>query len=230
MIKLILTDDHKIIRDGVKALLRDEQNIQVVGEASDGEELIELLSKQSADVVLMDINMPRRDGFETTRYLKEHFPSVMVLVLSMHNHGSYVNKVLEAGAKGYILKNAGKEELTSAIKLVASGNLFICSDVALELLKKAQYTTVRSSGEGMSVSSPAPESPDANTSQHRELTKREVEVLLLIAEGYTNAEIADRLFTSKRTVETHRQNLLEKTQMKNTATLIKFALQNGLIS
>lgn len=220
MIKVILTDDHQIIRDGIKALLKEEHKISVVGEASDGEELIRLLSSTPADVVLMDINMPKKDGFETTRYLKENFPGVKVLVLSMLKHESYVNRMLEAGALGYILKNAGKDELMSAIELVASGTPFISSEVALELLKKTQGTPA------VSASKVTGESGQL----HKVLSKREVEVLNLIAQGFTNAEIAEKLFISKRTIETHRQNLLEKTHMKNTATLIKYAIQNGIIS
>lgn len=220
MIKLILTDDHQIIRDGIKALLKDEQKIQVVGEASDGNELIELLTTTSADVVLLDISMPKRNGFETIRHVRQHYPEVKVLVLSMLTHETYVNRMLEAGASGYVLKNAGKEELSSAIGLVAAGTPYICSEIAIDLLKKNAAISTPSNVNKVEVLK----------EQHKGLSKRELEVLHLIAEGYTNAEIARKLFTSKRTIETHRQNLLEKTQMKNTATLIKYALQQGLIS
>ncbi len=218
MVNVILTDDHKIIRDGIKALLHDEENIKVIGEASNGNELIKLLAQQPADVVLMDINMPEMDGFETTRYLKDHFPDVRVLVLSMLDSESYITKIMEAGATGYILKNAGKEELSSAIQLVASGTPYICSDVAMGLLRRTN------------VNAPmAFAGSNTSATGQKELSKREIEVLGLIAEGYTNAEIAEKLFTSKRTIETHRQNLLEKTQTRNTATLIKYALQKGII-
>ena len=213
MVNLIITDDHKIIRDGIKSMLRSEQAIQVVGEASNGTELIDLLATTPADVVLMDINMPGKDGFETMEHLAAHFPAVKVLVLSMLDHESYVNRMMNAGAWGYLLKNAGREELSSAIQLVASGTPYICSEVAMDLLKRTNSPAGLRAEPGI-----------------KDLSKREMEVLALIAEGYTNAEIADRLFTSKRTIETHRQNLLEKTNSRNTATLIKFALQRGLIS
>ncbi|WP_242927208.1 response regulator transcription factor [Pontibacter vulgaris] len=216
MVNVILTDDHKIIRDGLKSLLMNEANIKVVGEAANGNELIELLPQLDADVVLMDINMPQKDGFETTRYLKEHYPNLKVLVLSMLDSESYITKIMEAGASGYILKNAGKEELCSAIQLVAGGTPYICSDVAMGLLRKSN--------------SDMPVSGDTSLKMNKELSRREVEVLSLIAEGFTNAEIADKLFTSKRTIETHRQNLLEKTHTKNTAMLIKYALQKGIIA
>ena len=220
MIKVILTDDHKIVRDGIKALLHNDAAITVVGEASNGDELIKLLEEITPDVVLLDINMPGLDGFETTKYLKQHFPDVKVLVLSMLDHESYVNRIIELGASGYILKSSGKEELSAAIRLVASGNSYICSYVAMELLKKV--------GQHNSYSPPA--SIVNKDKKLKDISKRELEVLSLIGEGYTNAEIAEKLFTSKRTIETHRQNLLEKTQTKNTATLIKYALQNNIIN
>lgn len=216
MIDIIITDDHKIVRDGIKALLQDNKVIKVVAEAASGDELISLLSTMHADVVLMDISMPGKDGFETTQYVAEHFPEIKVLALSMLSNDSYVSKMIDLGAHGYILKNAGQDELCCAVQLVAAGNRYICSEVSLDLLRKVQTLSLTVS----------PMLAD----DQRDLSKRELEVLGLIAEGFTNAEIADKLFTSKRTIETHRQNLLEKTKARNTATLIKYALQRGLIS
>lgn len=217
MINVILIDDHQILLDGIKALLKSEEEINVVGEATNGEELIELITTTPVDVVLLDIHMPGKDGFEITSFLKAHHPDVKVIVLSMLNNDNYVHKIIAAGAEGYILKSAGKEELCSAIKLVARGVRFICADIAIDLLKRTQaleFSAVRAPRENK---------------EYKELSKREIEVLSLIAEGYTNAEIANKLFTSKRTIETHRQNLLDKTQSRNTACLIKYALQNGII-
>lgn len=151
-----------------------------------------------------------------TQYVADNFGDVKVLALSMLNNESYVIKMMDLGAQGYILKNAGQDELCCAIQLVAAGNKYICSEVSLELLRKVQTLSI-------------PITPFLADDQ-RDLSKRELEVLGLIGEGYTNAEIADKLFTSKRTIETHRQNLLEKTKARNTATLIKYALQRGLIS
>jgi DNA-binding NarL/FixJ family response regulator len=216
MIDIIITDDHKIVRDGIKALLQDNKAIKVVAEAASGDELIDLLSTVHADVVLMDISMPGKDGFETTQHVAEHFPKVKVLALSMLSNDSYVSKMMDLGAQGYILKNAGQDELCCAVQLVAAGNRYICSEVSLELLRKVQSLSLTIT-------------PLLSDDQ-RDQSKRELEVLGLIAEGFTNAEIADKLFTSKRTIETHRQNLLEKTKARNTATLIKYALQRGLIS
>lgn len=218
MIRVILTDDHKLIREGLKAIFNESSSIDVVGEASDGNELLELLQKTQADVILLDINMPGKNGIETTKELQLLHPEVKVLVLSMLDHERYVHQVMEAGASGYVLKNAGKEELTSAIQLVAAGVTYISPEVAIDLLKKSQLPDLQNC-----------HTPETDRIP-RELTRRELEVLILISEGFTNAEIAEKLFTSKRTVETHRQNLLEKTQTNNTATLIKFALKNGIIS
>lgn len=214
-IKVILTDDHKIIREGLRALLEDDEDVVVVGEAANGRELLALLENTPADVVLMDIDMDVMNGCEATKFVKEQYPEVNVIALSMLNSEPYVQKMLEHGAVGYILKSAGKAELLSAIKLVAEGTPFLSADLALQLLSKS------SAEPGLKPEQIAP---------HKLLSKRELEVLGLIAEGYTNAEIADKLFTSKRTIETHRQNILEKTKAKNTANLVKYAIQNGYLN
>jgi DNA-binding NarL/FixJ family response regulator len=214
-IKVLLADDHKIIRDGIKSMLRAEQAIEIIGEASNGRELIDMLTELPADLIIMDVNMPEMDGFETTSYIARHHPSVKVLVLSMLDHERYITKMLEAGALGYILKNTGREELTHAIKTVASGNLYICSEIAINLLKRNHPIPVKY--------------PLTSETSAAKLSKRELEVLQLLAEGLNNAEIADKLFTSKRTVESHRKNLLSKTESKNTAALIKYALSRGII-
>lgn len=203
----------------MKAFLRESPDIEIVGEASNGDELLELLQHTQADIILMDISMPGKDGVETTRELQVIHPEIKVLVLSMLDSERSVHQMMEAGASGYILKKAGKEEMISAIQLVASGVTYISSGVAIDLLRKSHAPAMQNC-----------RTPEAESVSPRELTKRELEVLKLISEGYTNAEIAEKLFTSKRTIETHRHNLLEKTHAKNTATLIKFALQKGIIS
>ncbi|MFD3001510.1 response regulator [Pontibacter toksunensis] len=215
MIRVVLTDDHNIIREGLRSLLEDDEETEVVGEASNGQELLDLLEHTPADVVLLDINMPVMDGYEAAKKVTERFPDTKVLALSMLNSEPFVHKMIENGASGYILKNTGKAELRSAIKLVASGSQFMCADLAISFLNKSN--------------TPKEESEKAPRGSNI-LSKRELEVLALIAEGYTNAEIADKLFTSKRTIETHRQNILEKTNAKNTANLVKYAIQNGYIS
>ncbi|WP_460677727.1 response regulator [Hymenobacter coalescens] len=215
MIRLLLVDDHTIIRDGIQALLADVPDFQVVGQARNGRELLDMLPETPADVVLMDLNMPVLSGFEAVPLLRAQFPEVRVLILSMLDHEKYVHQVLEGGALGYVLKNASKEEIVHAIRTVASGRQFLCSEIGLSLLSKL-------------VQNPAQPAP--GTKKPSDLSNRETEVLKLIAEGLTNAEIADKLFTSKRTIETHRQNIIEKTQAKNTAALIKYAMENGLLT
>lgn len=216
MIQVILVDDHAIIRDGIQSLLREEENFQVVGEAGDGQQLLALLEHTATDVVVLDLNMPHMDGFRTLAELQALHPTVRVLVLSMLDHERYVAQALAAGATGYALKNSGRNELLYAITAVAAGEPFLCTAIGLNLLNRLQKTPENTTNEPSKVES--------------NLSKRELEVLSLIAEGLTNAEIADKLFTSRRTIETHRQNIIEKTQAKNTAALIKFAVSSGLLS
>jgi len=215
-VKVILVDDHTIIRDGIKALLKDNKDIIVVGEAGTGKELMDMLPNSDVDVIMMDINMPEMDGFEATSLLQERYSDLKILILSMLDHENYIAKVLDAGASGYLLKNTGREEMICAIKIVAAGGQFISSAISLNLLKKLQ--------------NPNYKQISAEEKQTRDLSQREIEILKLIADGLTNAEIADKIFTSKRTVETHRQNIIEKTKAKNTAALIKYAIGKGIIS
>lgn len=217
-INVILVDDHQIIRDGIKAFLKDDSDINIVGEADNGKQLLQLLEENQPDLVLMDINMPEMDGYEATKLLQKNYPDIKILILSMLDHEKYVSKMLNAGASGYILKNSGKDELLCGIRQVSRGYKYICTDLALTFLNKLHRDF----------------SPETNNEpgvkKVAELSQRETEVLKLIAEGLTNAEIADKLFTSKRTIESHRQNIIEKTQVKNTASLIKYAITNGIIN
>ena len=218
MTRIVLADDHTILRDGIRALLSAEADLEVVGEASNGTEVLAILETIPVDVVLMDVQMPVLDGFATMPELRRRFPEVHVLVLTMLDHENYVARMLEAGALGYVLKNAAISEITHAIRTVAAGNLFLCTEIGLSMLHKA----VAQSGSAMANA--------ADNHTGADLTARELEVLKLIAEGLTNGEISDKLFTSKRTIETHRQNIIAKTQAKNTAALIKLAVSRGLIS
>ncbi|QIX61732.1 response regulator transcription factor [Hymenobacter lutimineralis] len=215
MIRVLLTDDHAIIREGIRSLLVHEDGITVVGEANNGRELLALLETTPADVVLMDINMPEMDGLTATQLVREQYPDTRVLVLSMLDHPEYIQNMLAAGATGYVLKNAGKDEITFAIRTVAAGRPFLCSELGFMLLSKVlSFSTEPQSG--------PPTKPGG-------FSRREIEVLKLLAEGLTTNEIADKLFTSRRTIETHRQNIIEKAQVKNTAALIKYAATQGLI-
>ncbi|WP_426493395.1 response regulator [Hymenobacter sp. 102] len=222
MIRILLADDHAILRDGIRALLSKEPDMEILGEAAHGEALLELLAHTPADVVLMDVNMPVLDGFATMAHLRERYPEVRVLVLSMLEHENYVHRMMEAGALGYVLKNADITEIMHAIRTVAAGREFLCTEIGLNLLRRlVTQTTAGAAVERL----PPSRRPEAAA----ELSGRELEVLRLIAEGFTNQEIADQLFTSKRTIETHRQNIIEKTQAKNTAALIRYAMSHGLI-
>lgn len=217
MTRILLADDHTILRDGIRALLSTNADFDVVGEASNGAEVLALLETVPVDVVLMDVQMPVLDGFATMPELRRRFPDVRVLVLTMLDHENYVARMLEAGALGYVLKNASISEITYAIRTVAAGNAFLCTEVGMAMLYKA-------------VTQSTSAVDDAGSHGAADLTARELEVLKLIAEGLTNGEISEKLFTSKRTIETHRQNIIAKTQAKNTAALIRLAVSRGLIS
>lgn len=213
MTRLFLADDHTIVRNGIRAMLAAEADLVVVGEAGNGQELLEKLAAVPADVVLLDVNMPVLDGLATTLRLRTEYPAVRVLVLTMMAHEHIIGQMFNAGASGYVLKNAQQSEILAAIRTVVAGRQFLCSEIGLAMLEKAR--TPGPGGAGRPVS---------------RLTARELEVLQLLAEGHTTSEISAKLFTSTRTVETHRQNILEKTQTKNTAALIRLAVIEGLLS
>ncbi|MGI4740914.1 MAG: response regulator [Janthinobacterium lividum] len=217
MTRIFLVDDHSIVRDGVRALLAGEPGLAVVGEACHGQELFDQLPTTPTDVVLLDINMPVLDGQATTRRLHSEYPDLKILVLSMLSHERYVEQLFEAGAHGYVLKSAEKEEIVVAIKSVMAGRQFLCSELGLAMLRKAMAKEPVISDE-------------YDTRKPSHLTRRETEILRLLSEGLTTSEMAEKLFTSKRTIETHRQNILEKTQTKNTAALIRLAMLQGLLS
>jgi DNA-binding NarL/FixJ family response regulator len=214
MIRLFLVDDHSIMRDGLRALLSREPNLQVVGEASNGQELLDRLPAAPADVVVLDLNMPVLDGLATTQRLRIEFPQVKILVLSMLLHERYVGQLFEAGACGYALKNDEVSELVLAIQTVAAGRQYLCNELSLRMLDKVLVHPV-------AVAEPV--------KNPYNFSRRETEVLHLLAEGLTTSEIAEKLFTSKRTIETHRQNMLEKSQARNAAALIKLAMSQGVL-
>lgn len=215
MINILLAEDHLILRDGLKALLKEYPEFNIVAEAGNGLEALKLLEKVQVDVIIADINMPEMDGIETIKLVKEKFPTVKPMILSMLENEKYVVSSFNAGALGYVLKTTGKEELAIAIRRVSKGEPYISHQISVKLLKSAQKAA----------------DVDQEDTKESEiiLTTREAEVLYLIAEGFTNVEIADKIFTSKRTVESHRKNLMEKTGTRNSAALIKFAILNGLL-
>jgi DNA-binding NarL/FixJ family response regulator len=213
MIRLFLVDDHAVLRHGLRALFRQEDGLEVVGEAEDGEELLAQLPATPCDVVLLDLHMPGLDGLATTQRLHAEFPDVRVLVLSMADGERAIGQVLAAGAHGYVLKNVGHDEIVMAVRAVAAGRRFLCSELGLAMLEKLLAIT-----------------PEPVVKVSGSLSAREQEILQLVADGLTTAEIAEKLFTSPRTVETHRQNIMEKTGAKNTAALIKTAASQGWLT
>ena len=213
MIRLFIVDDHAILRDGLRMLFQQEASLQVVGEAESGEQLLAQLPTTPCDVVLLDLHMPGLDGLATTQQLHAQFPDVRVLVLSMVDNERSIGQVMAAGAHGYVLKNAGSDEIIVAVRAVAAGKRFLCSELGLAMLDKVL------AGE-----------PEPTAKPTKSLSAREQEILLLVAEGLTTVQIADKLYTSPRTVETHRQNIMEKTGVKNTAALMKFAASQGWLS
>jgi len=212
-IKILLTEDHNIVRNGIRSLLDNVPEFNVVGEASNGLEALNFLTANNGvDLALVDMNMPQMGGVELIRSLKEQYPAIKVIVLSMLDHEKYVYQAFVAGAMGYLLKNVSADEMVFAIKHIAAGGKYLCSELSFTLLDRLIYA------------------PEVVGVDNLDLSKREIEVLDLIAEGLTNNEISDKLFTSKRTVEGHRLSLMNKTNSKNSSALIKFAVINGLIS
>jgi two-component system, NarL family, response regulator NreC len=214
LISVLLAEDHNIVRSGIKSLLDNETNIQVIGEASNGKEAIRILENGGeANIIVTDLNMPGMTGNELISYLNENFDPLKIVVLSMSEQEKDVSDAFQAGADGYLLKNVSKEELIFAIQHVMAGGQYICAELSIRMLAKlSSYENTYSDDGGF-----------------QDLTKRELEVLQLIAEGLTNNEIAEKLFTSRRTIEGHRQSLIEKTGVSNSAALIMHAFRSGIL-
>jgi DNA-binding NarL/FixJ family response regulator len=207
MIRVFIVDDHPVVIEGIHSLLQNEKDIAWVGQAMNAQSCLGFFVNNTADVVLMDISMPGMDGVELCKVMKEKYPGIFILGLSTFNQGLYIKKMMENGASGYILKNSSKEELIKAIHTVDEGGIYFSGEAGVAL---AEYQ--KSSKVEMPI-----------------LTPREKEILDLIAEGYTNPQIAEKIFLSQFTVDSHRKNLLAKLNVKNTASLIKFAVENKLI-
>ena len=216
MIKILLAEDHKIVRNGIKTILEEEQDLAVTGEADNGVQALSLLEAGAeADILLTDISMPEMDGLTLANVIREKYPNIKVIVLSMMDNEKYIFDAFNFGIKAYMLKSVTTEELVFSIRHVFAGYEMISSELGMKMLRRAS----KSGLQGNNHTQPSPP----------ELTTRELEILTLIGEGYTNSQIADKTFTSRRTVEGHRQNLLDKTGMKNTAQLIRYACKVGLL-
>jgi DNA-binding NarL/FixJ family response regulator len=204
--KIIIVDDHQLFRNGLRFILNEIQNVQVVGEASNGQEFLGLLEFVVPDLVLMDINMPVMNGVTASKIALEKYPQLNILVLSMYGDTEYYNTMIDIGVKGFILKDIDNKELGDAIIKVISGGTYFSQDLLLNLIKSKTFN------------------------ENIVLTKREKEVLELICKGYSNQQISDQLFISQRTVERHRSSLLLKTDSKNSISLVVYAIKHKLIS
>jgi len=205
MIRVFIVDDHPMVQEGMRSLLSNEKGIELCGYAMTAQSCLGFFVNNTADVILMDINLPDMSGIDLCAAVKKNYPGIMVLGLSTFSQGSYINKMIENGASGYVLKNADKEELLEAIREVNKGKIYLSFEAAQAMRKEISVERIPL------------------------LTRREKEILSLIAEGFTNPEIAQKLFISPSTVDSHRKHLLAKMSMKNTASLIKFAVENKLI-
>jgi two-component system nitrate/nitrite response regulator NarL len=209
-IRILLVDDHPVVRQGIRLCLSRRANLQIVGEAADGREAVAKAKELAPDLVLMDIDMPHMNGLAATEALHKELPEVKVLILSMHGNTEYVMRILDSGAHGYVLKEASTDELVKAIETVNAGEAFFSPEVARIALNQLV--------QGNNVGFPL-----------NQFTDRERDVLIAIAEGLSNKEIASRLDVGVRTVETHRERIMDKLNLHSVAGLTKFAIANGLI-
>ena len=212
-IRVLLADDHLLVRTGISKLIEGEDDILVVGEATDGEEAVRKTEELSPDVVVIDLSMPKLSGLEATKLIGKNFPRTRVLVLTIHENEEYVYQILRSGASGYVLKSANKRELIGAIRAVAKGEKFFSSRV-LEIMADGY----------LDKASERDAQPAIGESS---LTNREREILRLIAQGLNSIQIANRLFISPRTVDTHRSNIMEKLDIHDVANLVRFAIEHG---
>lgn len=209
-IRVLLVDDHSILRQGIRSLLEREADVEVVGEAGDGEEAVAMAASLKPDVVLMDIGMPRMNGIEATRKIRADHPEIKVLILSMHDDEEYVAPLMQAGASGYVLKRSAASELKTALRAVQQGHTILHPEVARLAFHQ--------------------EGAGEKAEDYDGLTNREIEVLKLVANGLTNQQIADKLIISIKTVQAHRANIMEKLQLHDAVQLTRYAIRKGLIT
>jgi len=209
--RIIVVDDHEIFRDGLKFVLSQSDNTEIIGEATNGEEFLELIETITPDLVLMDIAMPVMDGIEATQKALERNPNMKIIALSMFGDEEYYFKMIHAGVKGFVLKKSGKKELEKAIVEVMKGDSYFSNELLRNIILNLAETK------------------ETKSTNNSSLTKREHEVLQLICKGFSNTEIADSLHISAKTVEGHRTNLLSKTGVKNSINLVMYAIKNKII-
>ena len=211
ILKVLITDDHQMLIDGIKSLLRKEKNIQIVAEANCGKDALDILRKRNdINLLITDINMPEMSGTELVKIVKKDFPEIKVLVLTMYNDPAIVNEILMVEAEGFILKNTGKQELINAIYKIADNGTYYSNEVMSVMMKDIKRQT-------------------SINEKTKTLSPREVEIIKLIVQELTTNQIAEKLFISPRTVDTHRKNILQKINTKTLVGLIKFAFENKLV-
>ena len=214
-IKIIVVDDHQIVRDGIGALLIKYNDIEIIAEASNGEEVLNILSKIQPDIVIIDIAMPKMNGIEASKIIRQDYPEVQIIIFSSHSENENIAQAIEIGVKGILPKNTMREELVEAIYQVNQGKDFISKYISPTTL----FGYIKENKE----------KKDTILELKNKLTDRELELLQLIVEGETNKEIADKLFISQRTVEKHKSNIINKLEMKSIVDLVKFAIKNKIV-
>ena len=217
-LNLALVDDHEIFRKGLVLLLRSIENVGTISEASNGKEFLAMIDKQEFDVVFMDVKMPIMNGIEATKLALEINPSLKIIGLSMFGEEEYLESMIESGVEGFLLKKADLKEIEKAINLIAAGKNYFSEELVASLTKKFGNAGKNEKNEELVANSDA-----------EKISKREVEILQFICKGFSNIEIAEKLFISPRTVDGHRANIISKTGVKNTANLVMYAIKNGLV-
>lgn len=208
--KVVIVDDHTLFRNGLRILINTLEDYQVTGEAANGKQFLDLLETSLPDLVLLDISMPVMDGIEAATIAQKQYPDLKIITLSMYGEEDYYYKMVNAGVKGFVLKNSDIKEVKTALDVVFDGGSFFSSELLQNLVNSLKSTA-------------------KSKEFHTELSEREMEILILICQGMSNQEIGDRLFISKRTVDKHRANILEKSESKNTAQLVVYAIKNKLV-
>ncbi|GAB4545468.1 MAG: response regulator transcription factor [Anaerolineae bacterium] len=217
-IRVLLADDHAVLRAGLQALLNAEEDIEVIGEAENGRQAVEMAHSLRPDVILMDVTMPGIGGLEATRRIKADHPEIQVLALTMHDDASYLRDILKAGGSGYVLKEAASSELLSAIRAVRQGGTYLHASHTKLLLD-----------EMLDEHHPHPVAPDAAAERYKLLSEREAQIFKLVALGHRNSEIADLLHLSVKTVETYKARLMQKLDLHTRAALVRYALELGIL-
>jgi DNA-binding NarL/FixJ family response regulator len=211
MIRILIADDHQLLIDGIKSTLSDVEDISIVSEAVNGYQVLEKLDNGlEVDVILMDINMPKLDGLECTKQVSKKYPDIKIIALSQYDEKRFVKRMVKNGASGYLLKDAGKDQIEKAVRAVYSGEKYFCERLSIRLVQQELKE-------------------ENNSSLFPKLTQRELEVLNLICKELSSQEISEKLFISFHTVESHRANLMHKAGVKNTAGLVRWAVENDFV-